>query len=318
LTLFGDLRQAVSADSCAVSVCLTFGDGVIMAVKKEIPMSSNESKPGHRKIVEFIPYKTMAMDLESILASLARVYVSRGDTQMVELLTLCQAELFPVGSFDAEAERYEYVLKLAVPVKFHHHLRDNIDKIPPQLRADIATVTAPYLHEFISEVFVVIQIEQDREWREAAMDWVMEGNPEGTKAHDLLILCAPADEGGIASELMGALQKRKLKVAKHVLVSVKDKDIHHALDEFEKRSHFGVVVVSQALAKLPFSEEAKDRIVSYLLHPEKKCCQIWEKLERPDVASFHPALARSLAPSTARMTVDEVCDLLVKLASRGR
>jgi len=299
------------------AVCLSVGDGVIMAAEKEIPMSSNESKPGHRKIVEFIPYKTMAMDLESILASLTRIYVSHGDTQMVELLTLCQPELFPVGSFDAEAERYEYVLKLAVPVKFHHHLRDNIDTIQPRLRADIELVTAPYLHEFISEVFVAIQIEQDREWREAAMDWVMEGNPEGKKSHDILIFCAPADEGGIAAELTAALEKRKLKVARHVLVSVKDKDLHHALDEFEKRSHFGVVVVSQALAKLHFPEEAKDRIVSYLLHPEKKCCQIWDKIERPDVASFHPALARSLAPSTARMTVEQVCDLLVKSSNLG-
>lgn len=66
-------------------------------------MSSTESKPGHRKIVEFIPYKTMAMDLESILASLARIYVSRNDAEMVELISLAQPELFPVGSFDAEA-----------------------------------------------------------------------------------------------------------------------------------------------------------------------------------------------------------------------
>jgi hypothetical protein len=280
-------------------------------------MSSNESKPGHRKIVEFIPYKTMAMDLESILASLTRIYVGRGDTQMVELLTLSQPELFPVGSFDAEAERYEYVLKLAVPVKFHNHLRDNIDKIQPQLCADITTVTAPYLHEFISEVFVVIQIEQDREWREAALDWVMEGNPEGRKEYDFEILFAPADEGGVVVELVAALEKRKLRVARHVLASVKDKDVHHALEELERRSHFGVFVVSQAFAKLRFAEATLDGIVSCMLHPEKRCCQIWDKIERPDVANIHPALARSLAPSTARMTVEEVADLLVKLASLG-
>ena len=281
-------------------------------------MSSNESKPGHRKIVEFIPYKTMAMDLESILANLTRIYVSRNDSEMVELITLAQPELFPVGSFDAEAERYEYVLKLAVPVKFHNHLRDNIDKIQPQLRADIAMVTAPYLHEFISEVFVVLQIEQDREWREAALDWVMEGSSKRAKKEsDILILCAPADETGIAREMTIAFEKQQLRIAKHALASVKDKDIHHALDEFEKRAHFGVFVVSQAATRLPFAQEALARIVEYVLHPEKKVCQIWDKIERPDVANFHPALARSLALSTARMSVEQVCQLLVKTANLG-
>jgi hypothetical protein len=260
----------------------------------------------------------MAMDLESILASLARIYVSRNDAEMVELISLAQPELFPVGSFDAEAERYEYVLKLAVPVKFHNHLRDNIDKIQPQLAADIATVTAPYLHEFISEVFVVLQIEQDREWREAALDWVMEGSGrQARKATDILIVCAPADEGGIAREMAAAFELQKLRVAKHVLVSVKDRDIHHALDEFEKHAHFGVFVVSDALTKLPFGQEALGRIVEYALHPEKKLCQIWDRIERSDVANFHPALARSLALSTARMPVDRVCDLLVKTANLG-
>jgi len=64
-------------------------------------MSPIESKTTRRKIVEFIPYKTMALDLEAILASLTRIYVSRNDLDMVELITSCQPELFPVGSFDA-------------------------------------------------------------------------------------------------------------------------------------------------------------------------------------------------------------------------
>jgi hypothetical protein len=93
--------------------------------------ASSKPTPGHEKIVEFIPYKTMAMDLESIPASLTRMYVSRNDTDMVERLSLSQPELLPVGSFDDEAERYEYELKLAVPVKLHHHLRDNVEKIQP-------------------------------------------------------------------------------------------------------------------------------------------------------------------------------------------
>jgi hypothetical protein len=42
-----------------------------------------------------------------------------------------------------------------------------------------------------------------------------------------------------------------------------------------------------------------------------------KKIERPDVASFHPPLARSLAPSTVRMSIDQVCDLLVKTANLG-
>src|SRR5512138_3143953 len=161
----------------------------------------SDTKRHQSKIVEFIPYKTMAMDLESILASLTRVYISRQDTDMVELLSLSEPELFPVGSFDDEAERYEYVLKLAVPVKFHHHLRDNIDKLQPQLLADITTVAAPYLHEIISEVFVTLQIEPDLGWRDAVMDWVLEKSARHAKPEaDLFIMHAPDDEGGIVRE----------------------------------------------------------------------------------------------------------------------
>jgi hypothetical protein len=285
---------------------------------KEDVMNRNESAPGHKKIVEFIPYKTMAMDLEAILASLTRIYVSRSNVDMVELITSCQPELFPIGSFDPEAERYEYVLKLAVPVKFHNHLRDNIDKLQTQLLADIATVTAPYLHEFISEVFVVLKIEQDLQWRDAVMDWVMEGSGQNAKKDiDILIMHAPADEDGIAGEMKAAFEKKNVRVARHSMVSVKDKDIHHALAEFEKHAHFGVFVVSQAATRLPFEEETLDRIIGYLMNPGKKFCQVWDKIERPDVADFSPALASSLALSTERMTVDQVCGLLMKSANLG-
>jgi len=281
-------------------------------------MSSNESKTGHEKIVQFIPYKTMAMDLEAILAGLTRIYVSRNDVDMVELITLSAPELFPIGSFDAEAERYEYVLKLAVPVKFHNHLRDNIDKIQPQLLADIATVAAPYLHEVITDVFVVLKIEQDPSWRDAAMDWVMEGSTKPAKREaDLMLVYAPADEDGIARELAATLAQRKVKVAKHALTQVKDKDIQHALAEYERRARYGVLVVSKALTRLPFSEEAVNQLIGHLTNPGKRFTQIWHKIERSDVANFNPALARSLALTTERMTLAELCDLLMKSASLG-
>ena len=281
-------------------------------------MGSNVSKPGHKKIIEFIPYKTMAMDLEAILASLTRIYVGRRDIDMVELVTLCQPELFPIGSFDDEAERYEYVLKLAVPVKFHNHLRDNIEKIQGQLLADIATVTSPYLHEFISEVFVVLKIEQDLEWRSAAMDWFMESSePEAKREIGIFIVCAPDDEPGIARAMKAVFEQKNIKVAMHPLASVKDKDVHHALLEFDRRAHFGVFVVSRAMTRLPFTPEALDRIVGYLVNPAKKLCPIWDKIERQDVASFSPALARSLALSTARMSIEQVCGLLMKTANLG-
>jgi hypothetical protein len=281
-------------------------------------MSSNESKPGHQKIVQFIPYKTMAMDLEAILASLTRIYVSRHDVNMVELISLAQPELFPVGSFDAEAERYEYVLKLAVPVKLHNHLRDNIDTIQPQLLADIATVTAPYLHEFISEVFVVLKIEQDPSWRDAALDWVMEGSDPGAKRDaDVLLMYAPADENRIVRELETAFAEKRLKVARHALTSLKDRDIQHALADGEKRARCGVLVVSPALVRLPFDEEVLGELVAHMMNPGKRFTQIWHDLERADVAKWSPALARSLAFTTLRMTVAELRDLLMKSASLG-
>jgi hypothetical protein len=279
-------------------------------------MGSSDGQSGHKKIIEFIPYKTMAMDLESILASLTRIYVSRKDVEMVELLSLCRPELFPVGSFDADAERYEYVLKLAVPVKFHHHLRDNIDKLRPRLLADITTVTAPYLHEVITEVFVTLMIEPDLGWRDAVMDWVLEQSARHAKPDtDLFILHAPEDEGAIVRELEGACAQQKVRVMRHALHSVKDKDVQHALAEFELHARFGVLVVSPALVKLAFAPEALEGLVSTLQNPAKRFWQIWDKIERPDVADFCPAFARSLALSTQRMPLDKLCELLLQSAN---
>jgi len=273
----------------------------------------------HTKITEFIPYKTMAMDLESILANLTRMYVSRGNADMVELLTLSTAELFPIGSFDAEAERYEYVLKLAVPVKFHNHLRNHIldTTIQPQLLKDITTITAPYLHEFISAVFVVIRIEQDSNWRDAALDWVSGSSQadEKPRQFDMFICCAPDDENGFANELRSLLTARNLKVAFHPLVSTKERDIHHLLADFDKTSRFGVLVVSEALAKLSFPIESLQQLVEQVLNPGKRFCQVWDKIGRTEVANFSDSLARSLAFSTERMTSERVCELLLEVAN---
>jgi len=161
------------------------------------------------------------------------------------------AGALPVGSFDAEAERYEYVLKLAVPVKFHNHLRDNIDKIQAQLLADIATVTAPYSHESISAVFVALKIEQDLAWRDAAMDLIVEGRGRDTKKeNDILIMHAPADENGIVGEMKAALGKKNVRVATHSIVSVKDKDIH---------------------ARLPNTTSALTSVCSWFRKPQQDC-----------------------------------------------
>jgi hypothetical protein len=281
-------------------------------------MSSNTTVASHKKIIEFIPYKTMAIDLESILANLTRMYVSRNDSEMVELITLCQAELFPIGSFDAKAERYEYVLKLAVPVKFHNHLKENIAKIQPRLLADITTITAPYIHEFISEVFVTIKIEQNSSWRDAALDWVAEGaGLIDNKEFDFFICHAPLDENGFVEELKAALLRKKMKVTTKSLASVKDKDVHRLLTEFEKSSRAGIFVVSQAVTKMQFQQEALNRLIGFILNPGKKFFPLWDKISRTDVANFSPELARSLAYSTERMTAEEIGGLLMRAITIG-
>jgi|WetSurMetagenome_2_1015567.scaffolds.fasta_scaffold05871_2 hypothetical protein len=281
-------------------------------------MSDVDPKTSHKKIIEFIPYKTMAMDLESILADLTRIYVNRNDQDMVELLTLSQAELFPIGSFDPEAERYEYVLKLAVPVKFHNHLRDNISKIQPQLLADITTVTAPYLHEIISEVFVVIKIEQDSGWRDAALDWIEDNaGKDAKKENGIVIIHAAQDESGIVKDMRAFFSAKNLRAQCLALASAKDKDVHHAIVEFEKAACAGVLVVSRALSTMPFSQDSLDRLVGLVLNPGKRCCQVWDKIERTEVANFNSALARSLAFTTERMSTDRLGGLLMKVANLG-
>jgi hypothetical protein len=64
-------------------------------------------------------------------------------------------------------------------------------------------------------------------------------------------------------------------------------------------------------------DEARELLVAQVMNPGKRLTQIWHEIERTDVANFNPALARSLAFTTERMTVAESCALLVKSANLG-
>jgi hypothetical protein len=279
-------------------------------------MSGNESQVNHKKIIEFIPFKTMSMDLESILANLAKLYINQNDFDMVELVSMSQAELFPIGSFDAEAERYEYVLKLAVPVQFHNHLTYNIQTIQPRLLKDITAITAAYIHEFISEVFVSIIIEQDSLWREKALDFVesIDGSADARKkSTGISILCALGDENGIASEIAGMLGKKGLVADVKPIVSNNKKDNHHVLVDLEKTSRFGLCIISKKFMELELAQEFLDTLISSIINPGKRFCQIWDKASRNEVANFSPALARSLAYTTERMSAETISGLIVQL-----
>jgi hypothetical protein len=280
-------------------------------------MSDAPRIPAYKKIVEFIPYKTLGMDMESILANLTKIYVNRRDTDMIELVSQSQAELFPIGSFDSQAENYEYALQLAVPAGFFNHLKAGIEKVRKQLFDDISVITAPYIHEVICEVFVVIKIEQDSKWREDVFDLYTESESMtgvAPAAHfDIALFHAPAD-GAIANEMSAAISAQGLKVGMMPLTSIKDKDIGHLLKNFEKTCRFGVCIVSKAFMELQFSQEALGQIVSFVLNPGKRFYQIWDKVGRGDVANFNVSLARSLVYSTERMSVATICNYLVRVS----
>ena len=280
-------------------------------------MAVNDPKgSGNReKTIEYIPYKTMAMDLESILANLTRIYVERNNVEMVEIVTMAEAELFPIGSFDTEAEKYEFVLKLAVPAKFHTHLRFHIQTIQPQLQQDIATVTAAYHHEYITNVYVVIKIDQDATWREGAMEWVAtQPHAEAKKECQILLCHSPGDEGTLVKEMKSIWLQQNVSVGTRAITSVKPRDISHLLADFEKTAGFGVLIVSAALAGMPFSNESIELLTSYVKNPGKKFCQIWNAISRTDVATFSSGLAGSLAYTTDRMSVEQICGHLLIMA----
>jgi hypothetical protein len=284
-------------------------------------MSDAARISNYKKVVEFIPYKTLSMDLESVLANLTKIYVNRRDTDMIELVTQSQAELFPIGSFDAQAENYEYALQLAVPAGFFNHFKAGIEKIQKQLLDDISVITAPYIHEVICEVFVVIKIEQDSKWREDVFDLYMNSesmaNVTPAVNFDIALFHAPAD-GGIAEEISAALSAKGCKVCLRPLTSAKEKDIHHLLKDFEKTCRFGVCIVSRSFMDLQFSPESIGQIVSYILNPGKRFYQIWDKVSRGDVADFNVSMARSLVYSTERMSVATICDYLTQVSGLKR
>jgi hypothetical protein len=280
-------------------------------------MSDNRHSEHFRNMVEFIPLKTMSMDLDSILSTLAKVYVNRSQTGLVELITLAEAELFPIGSFDEQAQRYEYVLKLSVPVNFFNHQKHAITDLQQQLHADLQTITAAYLHEFISEVFVCIKIEQDPQWRERVLDFIgKQADHRKSTGPELTLYHAGADAGSFCKELERALSGGGKSAGCAPLVSVKEKDLHHLLGTVEQPAmKTGVFIISPALVAMPFPQESKELIASHILAPEGRCFQVWEAVSRAEVADFHPGLARSLAYASERMAPGTIAGHLMSLCA---
>jgi hypothetical protein len=281
-------------------------------------MSEIISNSNHKKIMEFIPFKTLSMDMESILANLTKIYINRNDADMIELIAQSQAELFPIGSFDEGAEKYEYALKLSVSAEFFSHFKTGIENIQKQILKDITIVTAPYLHEFISGVFVAIKIEQDSKWREEVFDYYLEAESKSRNSHepniDIILFHAPSEAEGVAHSMKKILTARGFKVSVQALSSIKEKDIHHLLKDFEEKARFGVCIVSKVFMELPFPQESISQIVSFILNPGKRLYQIWDNVSRADVAHFNVSLARSLVYSTERMNIETICDYLVQVS----
>ena len=260
-------------------------------------------------MVEFIQFKTLSMDLESILSNVTRMYVNSNDYNMAELIALSEAELYPVGSYDEKAERYEYVLKLSVPVKYFDHLRDNIDPIRRRISDDLTLITAPYIHELISEVFIVIKIEQDSQWRSSVLEYVAEAQlTSGTAECDCMLFFASPDSGGIVVEMEKRLIDKGIKAVMTPLSSISKKELHSVLRNFEKTSRFGIFLISKAFLELSLPAEVINEIAWNIINPAKNFYQLWDMVSRTDVAAFSSVLARSLACSTERMSVESICE----------
>ena len=282
-------------------------------------MTENTKASGYSKMVEFIPYKTLSMDLEAVLAGMTKVLINRGDHNMAELIALSDAELYPVGSFDPDAQRYEYVLKLSVPVKYFDHLKSNIDILQRQILSDVALVTSPYLHEFISQVFIVMKIEQDSQWRKAAIESMESSMSTAGSGKpglaDFTFFTADTESSGFAPQMENLLASKGWTVGISPLASLKDRDVLHAFNDLHKTSKFGILILSKEFMNLSFTQNTVDLIAEYVTDPGKKLFQVWDNVSRAEVAAFNAVLARCLACSTERMTVEEITGIMLQSAA---
>jgi hypothetical protein len=278
-------------------------------------MDTGKKVTSHQKMIEFIPFKTLSMDLETILSNVTKIYLNRYDYNMAELIALSEAELYPIGSYDENAEKYEYVLKLSVPAKYFDLLKNNIDPLRHQILRDIEIITAPYLHEFISEVFIVMKIEHDSLWRNAILENIDTPDTHHTAKSapfDFAFFFAPSDaRSGIVVDMEKVLIAKGFKITLKPLLSINIRDLHSVLKEVEKTCRFGICCISKAFIELPFTQDVIDLLVSHVIDPRKSFFQVWDNVSRTDIAGFNPTLARSLACSTERMSAEMVCENLL-------
>jgi hypothetical protein len=267
-------------------------------------------------MIEFIPFKTLSMDLETILSNVTKIYLNRNDADMAELIALSEAELYPIGSYDENAERYEYVLKLSAPAKYFDLLKNNIDPLRKQILSDIEIITAPYIHEFISEVFIVIKIEQDSLWRNSILENIdTDDTTDAIRSapFEFAFFFAPSDaRSGVVIDMEKILIAKGFKITLKPLLSIHHRDIHSVLKEVEKTCRFGICSISKAFIELSFEQDTIDLLTSHVTDPRKGFFQVWDNVSRTDIAAFNPILARSLACSTERMSAEEICENILR------
>lgn len=155
---------------------------------------------------------------------------------------------------------------------------------------------------------------QRQDNQRAVINSVAESSDNGDLVeYDVFISHASEDKIEIADELAKLLRNKGVKVWYDKFVLSWGDSLRRKIGEGISNSKFGIVILSHNFFSKEWPQQELDALFNKELLGNKVILPIWHNISKSEVAKYSPLIAGKLALKTSDMTVEEMCDKLIKL-----
>lgn len=112
------------------------------------------------------------LELESMLAGLARLFASEGKAREVALLANAQAQARQVGYDNWDGGIYYYSLHLEVPTWLYSQIAESRESCETEILKRSQFLLRPYAGYILSVVYLTPSLKADKDWRDKAKAWL--------------------------------------------------------------------------------------------------------------------------------------------------
>jgi len=112
------------------------------------------------------------LDIEPFMATLARLFATKGDAREVAILASAKAKVIKTEYDNWNGGTQYYALFLEIPVALYSQITDEREGCEERILAQVQIFLRPYPDRGLAGVSIIPLIKADEKWREKAQNWV--------------------------------------------------------------------------------------------------------------------------------------------------